>query len=115
MGSGFYTHKDSNHFVDYTNFRDNNLPEGWDDDWTGNFQLLSSRWYNESEYYVRTNLSYETPLLCASWLPFFGHYIEKERIYLSALRIEHTRPYFELGYGLTNRFFSIGLFSSFLN
>lgn len=115
MGSGFYTHKDSNHFVDYTNFRDNNLPEGWDDDWTGNFQLLSSRWYNESEYYVRTNLSYETPLLCASWLPFFGHYIEKERIYLSALSIEHTRPYFELGYGLTNRFFSIGLFSSFLN
>ena len=44
-----------------------------------------------------------------------GHYIEKERIYLSGLSIDHTRPYFELGYGFTNRFFSIALFSSFLN
>lgn len=114
-GGGIYTRKGSNHFVDFANFRDNNLPEGWDDDWTGNFQLLRSRWYNESNYYLRTNLSYETPLLCASWIPLLGHYIEKERIYFSALSIEHTHPYFELGYGFTNRFFSIGVFSSFLN
>ncbi len=114
-GGGLYTRKGSNHFVDFTNFRDNNLPEGWDDEWTGNFQLLSSRWYNESEYYARANLSYETPLLCATWIPLVGRYIEKERIYFSALSIDHTRPYFELGYGFTNRFFSIGIFSSFLN
>ena len=63
VGGGFYTHKNTNHFVDFSNFCDNNLPEGWDDDWTGNFQLLREREYNESDYYVRANLSYETPLL----------------------------------------------------
>lgn len=115
FGFGFYTRKNDNYFVDFTNFRDNNLPEAWDDDWTGNFQLLSSRWYNTSRYYVRHNLSYESPLLFATRLPVVGKYIERERLYLSTLSIDHTRLYNELGYGFTNRYFSIGLFASFLN
>jgi hypothetical protein len=114
LGSGLYTRRGDNYFVDFSNFRDNNLPEGWDDDWTGNFQLLDSRWYNESRYYARMNLSYETPLIFCSWLPLVGHYLEKERFYASALSIDHTRPYFELGYGFTTRLFSVGLFTSML-
>lgn len=115
LGGGFYSHKRKNYFVDYSNFRDNNLPEGWDDEWTGNFQLLNSRWYNNSKYYLRANFSYESPLLLLSRLPVGGHFLERERFYLSALSIEHTRPYYELGYGFTTRFFTIGLFTNFLN
>jgi hypothetical protein len=37
-----------------------------------------------------------------------------ERVYISALNIEHTRPYFELGYGFTTRYLSTGFFTSFL-
>lgn len=114
VGSGFYTRRESNYFVDFANFRDNNLPQGWEDDWSGDFQLLNSSWYNESNYYLRANLSYETPMLGLSHLPLIGRTIEKERIYLSALSIQHTRPYFELGYGFTNRFFSTALFTNFL-
>jgi len=113
-GTGFYTHRSSNYFADYTNFRDNNLPTGWEDDWSGQFQLLNSRWYNESDYYFRGHASYESPLLALSHMPLIGHYIESERLYISALSIQHTRPYFEVGYGLSNRLFSIGLFGSFL-
>ena len=113
-GTGFYTQRSSNYFVDYSNFRDNNLPSGWEDDWSGQFQLLNSRWYNESDYYLRGHVSYESPLLALSHLPLIGRYFETERIYLSALSIEHTRPYYEIGYGFTNRFFSTGLFASFL-
>lgn len=115
LGGGFYSRREADTFVDFTNFRDNNLPEGWDDEWTGNFQLLNSRWYNKSRYYARVNLSYESPLLFLTSVPFFGHYLERERFYLSALSIEHTRPYYELGYGFTTRFFTIGLFTNFLN
>lgn len=115
LGGGFYSRKKDNYFVDYANFRDNNLPEGWDDDWTGNFQLLNSHWYNASRYYARVNLSYESPLMLLTALPFGGHFLERERFYLSGLSIEHTRPYYELGYGFTTRFVSIGLFTSFLN
>ena len=47
-------------------------------------------------------------------MPLIGRYIESERLYFSALSIQHTRPYWELGYGLSNRLFSVGLFGGFL-
>ena len=114
VGGGFYSRKKSNYFVDYIHFRDDKLPEGWDDDWTGEFQLVKSRWYNESSYYARANLSYESPFMATSWLPLVGRFIETERFYLSALSIAHTRPYYEIGYGFTTRAISIGLFTGFL-
>ena len=55
------------------------------------------------------------PLLFATWLPLIGRYIERERLYASAVLIAHTRPYYELGYGLSNRYFSGGVFVSMLN
>ena len=115
FGGGLYTDKEKNYFMDFANFRDNNLPEGWDDDWAGNFQLLSSASYNASNYYLRGNISYESPLLAVSMIPFLGHYVERERAYLNSLSIAHTRIYSELGYGFTCRAFSMGLFASFLN
>jgi len=114
-GTGFYTNRSSNYFVYYTNFRDENLPSGWEDDWSGQFQLAPGGWYNQSNYYLRGHISYDSPLLALSWLPWVGHFVETERIYLSSLNIEHTRPFFELGYGFKCRYISIGLFTSFLN
>ena len=114
-GYGFYINKSDNFFLDYANFCENNLPEGWDDRWTGNFQLLDSKVYNESNFYYRNNVSYETPMLFATWLPYIGKYIEKERLYFSNVIVQDTRPYFEIGYGLTNRYVSLGFFASFYN
>lgn len=115
LGTGFYTQRSSNYFVDYSNFRDNNLPTGWEDDWSGQFQLLDSRWYNESRYYVRGHASYDSPLIMLSWFPWIGRIIETERFYLSAMSIEHTHPYFEIGYGFKTRYLSTGFFANFLN
>ena len=113
LGTGFYTQKDqSSYFLDYANFRENTIPGGWNDGWSGEFELLDASWYNASNYYVRTNFTYETPLLVASWLPYVGHYIEMERIYVSALAVKELHPYFELGYGFTTRLFTIGAFVS---
>jgi len=115
LGGGLYTTRGNNYFMDYANFRDTNLPEGWDDDWTGNFQLLSSDLYNVSDYYVRGNVSYETPLFIAALTPLIGRYVERERVYWSALSIAHTRMYSELGYSFTCRYASLAFFASFLN
>lgn len=115
VGGGFYTNKSTNYFVDFTNFHENYIPGGWNDDWAGDFQLLNSQWYNASKYYFRTNASYSSPLLLLTWIPIIGKYIETERLYANFLQIEHTRPYTEIGYGLTNRYFSAGIFCSFLN
>ena len=115
IGGGLYTRRQGNNFMDFANFRDNNLPEGWDDDWSGDFQLLDSRLYNQSRYYIRGNISYESPLVVAYLTPLVGRYIEKERFYWNVINIEHTRLYSEVGYGFTSRFFSMGLFASFRN
>lgn len=110
-GGGFYTSKSTNsYFLDYVNFKEENIPEGWNDDWTGEFQLLNSNWYNASEYYIRTNVTYESPLMIFSRIPYIGKMMEMERIYMNVLFVEHLKPYVEYGYGFTNRFFSIGIF-----
>lgn len=116
LGSGFYTSKSRNsYFLDYTNFRDENIPGGWNDDWTGEFQLLNSNWYNVSEYYVRTNATYESPLMVFSRIPYIGRLMEMERIYINVLFVDHLHPYVEYGYGFTNRFFSMGFFMATRN
>lgn len=115
FGTGLYTSKSTEYFLDFSNFHDENLPEGWNDDWSGNFQLLGGHEYNESKYYIRTNISYESPLLLATFIPYLGKYIEKERFYISDVLLEHSRPYYEIGYGFTNRYISVGAFASFHN
>ena len=113
-GGGFYsTSVDKYNFVDYINFRENNLPGGWNDEWSGEFELLNRKWYNSSSYYLRANATYESPLLAVSWLPFIGHFIEKERVYLGVLKTENLKHYEEIGYGFTNRVFSFGFFTPF--
>ena len=110
-GTGFYTKRGAEkYFLDYTNFRENNIPNGWDDDWTGEFELLKSEWYNASQYYERVNFTYESPLLALSRIPFIGRYIEMERIYLSALSVKAYTPYTEIGFGLTTRWLSMAAF-----
>ena len=115
VGYGVYTTKADEYFLDFANFSDENLPSGWNDDWTGNFQLLGGDEYNSSNYYLRYNLSYESPLMMGSWIPYLGKYIEKERFYISGVLLESSRPYYELGYGFTNRYISVGAFASFRN
>lgn len=115
-GCGFYTAKSGNsYFLDYSNFREVTIPGGWNDDWTGEFQMLNSNWYNASEYYVRTNITYESPLMLLSRIPYVGKLMEMERIYVNTLYVEHLHPYMECGYGFTNRFFSMGIFMATSN
>ncbi|WP_235899321.1 DUF5686 family protein [Hallella mizrahii] len=112
-GLGFYSSKGKRaYFLSYENFRENNIPGGWNDDWSGQFELLRSSTYESSDYYLRMNLTYESPLLFLSWVPWAGHYIEMERFYVSALDAHHVHPYIEVGYGFTTRVFSVGLFTS---
>lgn len=113
LGAGLYTVKEGRqYFLDFTNFRENNIPGGWNDDWSGEFELLRSSWYNSSKYYVRSNITYESPLLLSSWIPWAGHFIEMERIYFSVLSVTNLHPYVECGYGFTTRWLSVGSFVS---
>ena len=110
-GLGFYTSRgNETYFLDYTNFSQENIPGGWNDNWTGDFQLLNSNWYNSSNIYLRGNVTYESPFMLVSKLPWVGRFIEMERIYVNQLYVEKITPYTEVGYGFTNRLFSTGVF-----
>lgn len=110
-GSGFYTqrYRDS-YFLDYTNFRQETLPGGWNDEWTGGFELLSRSEYNRSSYYIRSNVTYESTTMLAARLPYLGRFFEKERLYTGILWTSSLHPYIECGYGFTTRWLSLGVF-----
>lgn len=115
-GLGFYTMRGTHwYFIDYANFCDRYIPGGWNDDWSGDFELLNSDWYNSSDYYLRSNFTYESPMILSSYLPFVGRFIEAERLYINTLFVKHLTPYTEIGYGFSSRFLSIGLFAAFKN
>ena len=111
LGTGFYTNRENTaYFLDYSNFNRDNIPGGWNDDWSGDFQVLNSHLYNSSKYYIRGNITYESPMLITYRLPLVGRFIESERIYVNVLKSTQVSPYIEYGYGFTNRIFSMGVF-----
>ena len=112
-GFGLYTRRERECFLDYDFFRFNNMPSGWDDEMTGEFQLLSSRWYNESKYYVRITSTYESPMLLFSRLPWISHFIQTERVYCNLLSVKLLKFYGEAGYSVSTNLFDIGVFTSF--
>lgn len=110
IGGGFFTNQDDMYFVDYVNFANRNLPQGWNDDMGGTFQMLDGRWYNASRHYFRGNMTYETPFLLLYPVTRLLSFIQKERIYAGILFMPHLNPYIELGYGIGTHLFDGGVF-----
>ena len=110
VGCGFFTNQKSTYFVDYVNFSYRNLPEGWNDDIGGTFEMLDRRWYNSASHYISGNFTYEAPFILLYPVGNLLSFIQKERIYGGILFMPHLNPYFELGYGFATHIFDIGMF-----
>lgn len=115
FGAGLYTDQASTYFVDYINLSQNNLPNGWNDDISGEFQLLNRKWYNASSYYLRGNLTYESPLLFLHRFFRNTNLIQKERLYVNALTVESLHPYIEVGYAVCTHLLDIAVFSNYMD
>lgn len=114
-GAGFYTRRGQDSFIDYDHFRDEWMPQGWRDELSGQFQLLDSRWYNESDYYARLSAAYESPMLLISRIGKLTRYVQKERLYVNLLHVKALGPYGELGYGISLPMIDFGAFMSIAN
>jgi hypothetical protein len=115
VGGGMFTRTDNMYFVDFVNFSRSKLPEGWNDEIGGTFQLLDRRWYNSSRNYVRGNLTYESPFILLRPLNRWLGMIQHERLYAGILFMPRLNPYIELGYGLGTHVFDVGAFVSSIN
>lgn len=115
VGGGLFTRMDNMYFVDFVNFRRSNIPEGWNDEIGGTFQLLDGRWYNSSRQYWRGHMTYESPFILLRPLNKWLGMIQHERLYAGVLFMPHLNPYVELGYGIETHVFDAGVFISSIN
>lgn len=115
VGGGLFTRMDNMYFVDFVNFRRSNIPEGWNDEIGGTFQLLDGRWYNSSRQYWRGHMTYESPFILLRPLNKWLGMIQHERLYAGILFMPHLNPYVELGYGIETHVFDAGVFISSVN
>ena len=115
IGGGMFTKMENVYFVDFVNFARSNLPEGWNDEIGGTFQLLDGRWYNSSRRYLRGHVSYESPFVFLRPLNKLFGMVQQERLYGGVLFMPHFNPYIELGYGIGTHVFDVGAFVSFIN
>lgn len=113
IGGGLFSNFGTEYFADFIFFSKNNFPENWEDGIGGNFNLLRRNFYNASESYMQAHLMYETPFLFLKKIPIVSKGVAKERIYVSQLHTPQIISYTELGYGVGNRIFNVGIFSSF--
>ena len=112
VGSGLFTRRRKQCFLDYDYFRFNYVPQEWNDELTGEFQLLNARFYNESRYYLRLTSTYESPMLLLSRLSPFSRLIQNERLYLNLLTVRSLPLYAEIGYGISTHLLNLGTFMS---
>lgn len=115
VGGGLFTRMDNMYFVDFVNFSRSNIPEDWNDEIGGTFQLLDRRWYNSSRQYWRGNLTYESPFILLRPLNRLLGKIQHERLYGGILFMPHLNPYIEVGYGIGTHIFDVGAFVSSIN
>lgn len=113
VGAGTFINQQTEYFADFVYFSKSHFPDNWDDGLGGNFNLLSRNLYNASESYIQAHAMFETPFLILKNIPFISDFAENERIYLSYLHTPQIVSYTEFGYGIGNRFFNAGVFSSF--
>ena len=113
LGAGMFINQKTEYFADFVYFSKHNFPENWDDGLGGVFNLLSRNLYNASDSYIQGHLMFETPFLLLKNIPFVSDFADKERVYLSQLYTPQIVSYTEIGYGIGNRYFNAGFFSSF--
>ena len=112
-GVGLFSNAKSIYFADFKNFRRHNFPESWNDRIGGVFHLLDSYWYNASNSYIQLHAMYEAPFVFLQLFKNVTKDIFKERIYFSQLYTPALPFYTELGYGVGNYIFNVGVFVNF--
>ena len=115
ISAGLFTQQDNMYFIDFENFRKHNIPEDWNDEIGGTFQLLSGKWFNSSRKYLRGHITYESPFIILQPFNKLLEKVQQERLYLGVLNMPGLHPYIELGYGVGTHIFDAAIFFSSMN
>lgn len=122
VSGGLYTQQKSTYFADFRYFARRNFPDTWDDQIGGVFNLLEGEWFNASDKYLQAHFMYESPFVLfkilrvkstKKFMQTASRYVFSERFYVSQLWTPVLPSYTEVGYGIGNHIFNIGIFAGF--
>jgi len=114
VGLGAFFRQQGEYFVNYRYFSRGQYPESWNDNIGGTFHLLDDYWYSSTPGYLQSHVMYESPFMLLHKMKAVSKYSIKERIYLSALYAQSKNAYTEMGYGMGNNYFNVGVFCGFV-
>ncbi len=79
------------------------------------FFLINNYEYSTSDKYFQAHIKYTNDYLLLKHLPGISNTLWKENLYLNVLSVDKHYPYYELGYSLSQVFFTgeIGVFAGF--
>jgi hypothetical protein len=114
ISAGMYTRQKSTYFADFRYFTRRNFPDTWDDQIGGIFNVLDREWFNASDKYAQAHFMFQSPFI---FLQFYkkeaSKYVFYERLYLSQLWTPELPCFTEIGYGIGNHIFNVGVFVGF--
>lgn len=113
VGAGYFFRQHGEYFVNYRYFSRSQRPDSWNDHIGGTFNLLDDYWYSSSPGYFQTHIMYESPFMLLNLLKPISKYVIRERVYLSNLYAKNKSTYTEVGYGMGNNYFNVGVFCGF--
>lgn len=114
VGAGKFFNQKGEYFINYRYFSRSQYPTSWEDDRIGGvFHELDEYWYASTPTYIQAHTMYETPFGLLHFFRPISRYIIKERFYWSGLWSEGKSFYDELGYGIDNNYFNLGVFAGF--
>lgn len=114
LGFGRFFKQRGEYFINYHYFSRSQYPNSWEDDRIGGtFHELNELWFGSSPSYLQAHAMYDTPFGLAHLIRPVSSYVIKERFYLSALWSEGKKFYNEVGYGIDNNYFNVGVFAGF--
>lgn len=115
IGAGTFLRQRGEYFVKYRYFSHHMYTsQEVEDRLGGAFQLLDDYWYSSSASYFQTHMMFATPFGIMHSIPLLSKYAIQERFYLGNLWADGKKGlYTEFGYGFSNNYFSLGVFTGF--
>lgn len=114
VGYGNFLMNDKVYFPDFKHFNTQEIPV-MVGDFENSYQFLKYYKYSTSDGYAQGFMNYRSPFLALKYLPWISNRMWNENLYASTLYTKGGKPYWELGYSITEigLFGGIGVFVGF--
>ncbi|NWJ52520.1 MAG: carboxypeptidase-like regulatory domain-containing protein [Bacteroidetes bacterium] len=114
VSAGLFLNKKPTNFSEFNHFATQPLTVGVKD-FYATFQLLDYYKYSTNDRFIEGHFNYSTPYLLLKRLPIIRNRIWTEKLMVNYLYTPFLKNYMELGYGIGNELYNIGVFGSFRN